>query len=192
VMQCVCLLLGEKQTWEVAKKVLSDSMFLDRLINYDKDNIPEPLLKKLSKCVANPGMSVDVVSKVSKAATSLCMWAHAMDVYAKVSKEVGPKKANLDAMNARLEAANAVLATKQEELRVVNARVAALETTLRETLEEKDALATEASMAEARLIRAEKLISGLSVEGKRWKESVASLGESILAMVRYTMFCFPG
>ncbi|OQR87505.1 dynein heavy chain 6, axonemal [Thraustotheca clavata] len=183
VMQCVCLLLGEKQTWEAAKKVLSDSMFLDRLINYDKDNIPEALLKKLSKCVANPGMSVEIVSKVSKAATSLCMWAHAMDVYSKVAKEVGPKKANLEAMNQKLEAANQVLKTKQEELRKVNENVMMLEKQCKDTLDEKDALAKEASTTEKRLVRAEKLISGLSVEGKRWKESVVSLAESVLAMV---------
>ncbi|EQC26205.1 hypothetical protein SDRG_15942 [Saprolegnia diclina VS20] len=183
VMQCVCLLLGEKQTWDVAKKVLGDSMFLDRLINYDKDNIPEALLKKLSKCVANPGMSVEVVSKVSKAATSLCMWAHAMDVYSKVAKEVGPKQANLDAMNAKLEAANAVLKTKQDELRKVNENVMMLEKQCKDTLDEKDALAREAGTTEKRLVRAEKLISGLSVEGKRWKETVASLVEGVLAVI---------
>ncbi|ETV90921.1 hypothetical protein H310_14407 [Aphanomyces invadans] len=183
VMSCVCLLLGEKQTWDAAKKVLNDSAFIERLMNYDKDNIPAPLLKKLSKCVSEPGMAVEVVSKVSKAATSLCMWAHAMDVYSKVAKEVGPKKANLDAMNEKLQAANAVLKTKQDELRIVNEKVMLLEKQCNDTLDEKDALAKEASTTEKRLIRAEKLISGLSVEGKRWKESVASLGDGILAMV---------
>ncbi|OQR82552.1 dynein heavy chain [Achlya hypogyna] len=183
VMQCVCLLLGEKQTWEAAKKLLGDSTFLERLIAYDKDNIPDALLKKLSKCVANPGMSVEVVSKVSKAATSLCMWAHAMDVYSKVAKEVGPKKANLEAMNAKLEAANAVLQTKQEELRKVNENVMRLEKQCKDTLDEKDTLAREASTTEKRLVRAEKLISGLSVEGKRWKETVASLADGVLAMI---------
>ncbi|RHZ29128.1 hypothetical protein DYB31_003742, partial [Aphanomyces astaci] len=183
VMSCVCLLLGEKQTWDAAQKVLKDSSFIERLMNYDKDNIPAPLLKKLSKCVSEPGMSVEVVSKVSKAATSLCMWAHAMDVYSKVAKEVGPKKANLDAMNEKLQAANAVLKTKQDELRVVNEKVMLLEKQCKDTLDEKDALAKEAGTTEKRLVRAEKLISGLSVEGKRWKESVASLGDGILAMV---------
>lgn len=109
VMNAVCLLLNEKQSWDAAKKVLSDVTFLDRLKSYDKDNIPAPILKKLSTVVSDPGMAVDVVSKVSKAATSLCMWVHAMDVYSKVSKEVGPKRENLERMNAKLAEANAVL-----------------------------------------------------------------------------------
>ncbi|DAZ98018.1 TPA: hypothetical protein N0F65_004508 [Lagenidium giganteum] len=183
VMNAVCLLLNEKQSWDAAKKVLSDVNFLERLKSFDKDNITAPTLKKLGKVVADPAMAVDVVSKVSKAATSLCMWVHAMDVYSKVAKEVGPKRENLERMNQKLAEANAVLQQKQEELRVVNDNVARLEKQCKDTLDEKDKLARDAAVTEKRLVRAEKLISGLSVEGARWKESVAVLSESVLALI---------
>ncbi|KAG6586851.1 Dynein heavy chain [Phytophthora cinnamomi] len=183
VMNAVCLLFNEKQSWDSAKKILGDVTFLDKLKNFDKDNIPAATLKKLSKAVSEPGMAVEVVSKVSKAATSLCMWVHAMDVYSKVAKEVGPKKENLERMNQKLAEANAILSQKQEELRVVNENVAMLEKQCKDTLDEKDKLANDAAVTEKRLVRAEKLISGLSVEGARWKESVASLAESILALI---------
>ncbi|GLD95206.1 hypothetical protein PINS_up003848 [Pythium insidiosum] len=183
VMNAVCLLLNEKQNWDSAKKVLSDVSFLDRLKNYDKDNIPAAILKKLSVCVADPSMSVDVVSKVSKAATSLCMWVHAMDVYSKVAKEVGPKRENLERMNQKLAEANGILQQKRNELQAVNDNVARLEQQCKETLDEKDRLARDAATTEKRLGRAEKLISGLSVEGARWKESVAFLTQSILYLI---------
>ncbi|KAF1777676.1 P-loop containing nucleoside triphosphate hydrolase [Phytophthora cactorum] len=183
VMNAVCLLFNEKQSWDSAKKILGDVAFLDKLKNFDKDNIPAATLKKLSKAVSEPGMAVEVVSKVSKAATSLCMWVHAMDVYSKVAKEVGPKKENLERMNQKLAEANAILSQKQEELRVVNENVATLERQCKDTLDEKDKLANDAAVTEKRLVRAEKLISGLSVEGARWKESVASLAEFILALI---------
>eukprot|EP00644_Phytophthora_capsici_P004659 jgi/Phyca11/7444/fgenesh1_pm.PHYCAscaffold_19_\ len=183
VMNAVCLLFNEKQSWDGAKKILGDVTFLDKLKNFDKDNIPPATLKKLGKAVAEPGMAVEVVSKVSKAATSLCMWVHAMDVYSKVAKEVGPKKENLEKMNQKLAEANAILSQKQDELRVVNENVAMLEKQCKDTLDEKDKLANDAAVTEKRLVRAEKLISGLSVEGARWKESVASLAESILALI---------
>ncbi|KAJ0412743.1 hypothetical protein ATCC90586_002373 [Pythium insidiosum] len=183
VMNAVCLLLNEKQNWDSAKKVLSDVSFLDRLKNYDKDNIPAAILKKLSVSVADPSMSVDVVSKVSKAATSLCMWVHAMDVYSKVAKEVGPKRENLERMNQKLAEANGILQQKRNELMEVNNNVARLEQHCKETLDEKDRLAKDAATTEKRLGRAEKLISGLSVEGARWKESVAFLTQSILFLI---------
>lgn len=183
VMNAVCLLLNEKQSWDAAKKVLSDVNFLERLKGFDKDNIPTAILKKLSTVVADPSMSVEVVSKVSKAATSLCMWVHAMDVYSKVAKEVGPKRENLERMNQKLADANAILQQKQDELRQVNENVANLEKQCRDTVDEKDKLAREAETTEKRLGRAEKLISGLSVEGARWKETVSFLSESILAQI---------
>ncbi|TMW63012.1 hypothetical protein Poli38472_005630 [Pythium oligandrum] len=183
VMNAVCLLFNEKQSWDSAKKVLSDVTFLDRLKTFDKDNIPAPTLKKLSQCVSDPSMSVDVVSKVSKAATSLCMWVHAMDVYSKVAKEVGPKRENLERMNQKLADANGILQQKRDELRAVNENVAKLEKQCQDTLDEKNQLARDAATTEKRLERAEKLISGLSVEGARWKESVAFLSQSILNLI---------
>jgi hypothetical protein len=45
-------MLDEKPDWPTAKKVLGDSNFLNNLKNYDKDNIPEPTIKKLQKRAA--------------------------------------------------------------------------------------------------------------------------------------------
>lgn len=49
-----------------------------------QDNIPPAILKKVKPYVENPNMQIDVVTKVSKAASGLCMFVHAMDVYSKV------------------------------------------------------------------------------------------------------------
>ena len=52
--------------WASAKVLLGDSNFLKRLYEYDKDNIPEAMLKKLKKYVDNPKFVPDAVEKVSK------------------------------------------------------------------------------------------------------------------------------
>ena len=41
VMSAVNVLLQEKPDWATAKQVLSDPQFLKRLIQYDKNTIPE-------------------------------------------------------------------------------------------------------------------------------------------------------
>jgi hypothetical protein len=51
-MEGVCVMLDEKPDWPTAKKVLGDSNFLNNLKGYDKDNIPEPTIKKLQKSAA--------------------------------------------------------------------------------------------------------------------------------------------
>jgi len=92
VMEAVCILKGAKPTWEDSKKLLNDSNFLVGLETYDKDNISEKILKALKKYIDDPDFTPDKVEKVSRAAKSLFMWCRAMDVYARVAKNVEPKK----------------------------------------------------------------------------------------------------
>ena len=178
VLEAVCVLLGEKESWENAKKLLGRSDFMDLLTTYDKDNIPESRLKKLRKqYIPAEEMQVEVIQKVSKAGTGLCMWARAMDVYADVAKEVAPKQARLDEMKAALAITTAQLKEKQAQLKTVMDRVAALQKAVDDTLTEKNRLQAESDTTAKRLVRAEKLTSGLNSEGERWKNNITLLGE---------------
>ena len=58
-MEGVCVMLDEKPDWPTAKKVLGDSQFLQNLKTYDKDNIPEPTIKKLQKSAAASRDAID-------------------------------------------------------------------------------------------------------------------------------------
>jgi dynein heavy chain, axonemal len=176
VMEAVCCLFDMKPDWDSAKKLLGDSNFMENLKTYDKDNIKESVLKKVRVYTANPIMQVEGVAKVSKAATGLCMFVHAMDVYSKVIKEVAPKKARVAEMSKILAEANATLQGKRSELAAVNDRVAALEAQCEETINEKERLAAEADTTACRLVRAEKLTSGLASEGVRWEATLQELG----------------
>ena len=173
VMEAVCVLLGEKESWEVSKKLLGRPDFMDLLTGYDKDNIPEARLKKFrTKYLNAEEMQPEVVTKVSKAGLGLCLWARAMDVYADIAKEVAPKKARLEMMNEQLNAANATLLEKQNQLRAVEERVATLQKLCDETLAEKERLQSEMDTTAKRLVRAEKLTSGLNSEGERWRATI--------------------
>eukprot|EP01029_Cantina_marsupialis_P009144 TRINITY_DN2137_c0_g5_i1.p1 TRINITY_DN2137_c0_g5~~TRINITY_DN2137_c0_g5_i1.p1 ORF type:complete len:3984 (-),score=1416.37 TRINITY_DN2137_c0_g5_i1:203-12154(-) len=172
VMEGVCILLRQKPDWETAKRVLSDINFMNDLTSYDKENIPPSILKKLAKYIEKPEMQVENVKKVSSAATSLCMWVHAMDVYAKVAKTVEPKKKKLAELNAELDTANSSLKAKEDELQAVLDKVATLQRQCDDTVAEKERLADEAQLTKDRLQRAEMLTVGLAEEQVRWKASV--------------------
>lgn len=58
------------------------------LLEFDKDHIPEAVMKKLRKYTDNPEFTAEAVAKQSKAAQSLCMWCRAMDVYDRIAKVV--------------------------------------------------------------------------------------------------------
>ena len=176
VMEAVCVLLGEKESWDSAKAVLSKSDFMERLTTYDKDNIPESRLKKLRREYINHElMQPEKVKTVSAAGLGLCLWARAMDVYADVAKEVEPKKMRLNEMNAALAKTTATLKEKQDQLKAVQDKVANLRQTCDDTLSEKNRLQQESDTTAQRLVRAEKLTSGLNSEGERWKGNITSL-----------------
>ena len=185
VMEAVCLLLGRGTDWKSAKALLGDMTFMDQLKNYDKDHIKKKIIKKINtkKYVKNPKMTPDAIGKVSSAAKSLCMWVHAMSVYDRVAKTVGPKKKLLEKMNKQLAEANASKDKKEAELKEILDKVAALEKTLNETLTEKKQLEDDTALTQGRLKRAEKLTVGLADEHVRWMATVATLDEKILQLI---------
>jgi len=113
----------------------------------------------------------------------LCLWCRAMDVYADVAKTVGPKRAKLEEMNALLAIANSELAEKQSQLKEVQDKVASLQVLCDNTVAQKNRLQAESDTTAARLVRAEKLTSGLNSEGARWKESIVSLTQEKVDLI---------
>ena len=86
--QAVCTLKQEKADWDTAKRVLGEPGFMKSLLEFDKDHIPEAVMKKLRKYIDNPEFTAEAVAKQSKAAQSLCMWCRAMEVYDRIAKVI--------------------------------------------------------------------------------------------------------
>jgi len=179
VMEAVAILLGAKPDWPSAKTLLGDSNFLNRLINFDKDNIADSILKKLKKYIEDPKFVPEVAEKSSKACKSMCLWVRACDLYAKVVKTVEPKRKRLEGAQAELDEVMSVLKEKQDKLAAVQAKIADLKATYKQSVDEKDNLTKNIAQTAARLKRASKLTTALSDEQERWTENVAAFNIDI-------------
>ena len=146
VLSAVCLLMGKKETWDEAKKLMNDSNFLTSLREYDKDDLAgnTKLTGKLQKYVKREDFTPDQVKKVSAAAMSLCMWVRAMDVYARVARNIEPKKEKLRAAENSAAEAEGKLAAKKADLKKVQDRVAALQLQLARAKSKAETLEQEA------------------------------------------------
>ena len=135
VLEAVCILLGEKNDWQAAKKVMNDLSFLDRLRQYDKNtlNEKERMLKQLRQVTKRPEFDIEDIGKKSVACKSLAMWVKAMDNYAKISKEVEPRKKKVAELTAKLDVKNRELKVKQDELNKIKAKVQKLQKECDET-----------------------------------------------------------
>lgn len=106
--------------WRSALRMLSDVKFLDSLINFDKDNIPDNVIEKIRKeYLKNPDFDPEKIKKVSTACEGLCRWVYAMSEYDKVSKVVAPKRRALAEAQEIYDTAMSILQEKREQLRQV-------------------------------------------------------------------------
>ncbi|XP_060520964.1 dynein axonemal heavy chain 6 [Cylas formicarius] len=172
VMESVCILLGAKPDWGSARVVLSDTHFLKKLQEYDKDHISDIMLKKLKPYVEHPDFVPEKVVNVSKACKSLCMWVRAIDMYAKVYRIVEPKRKRLLTAEKELNAVMVLLRDKQRQLAEVEAVIADLEAKFTSTVAEKETLEYNIQLTSTRLNRAGRLNVALGDEQHRWEESV--------------------
>jgi len=150
---------------------------LDRLLGYDKDHIPEDTIAKLKPLEDDPDFDPEVIKKASVAAFGICKWVRAMIVYDAVAKVVGPKRESLEKAESDLNRVMAILNEKKAALKAVQDNVAQLLSDFDTAKKKKDNLVVQVDDCSKRLVRAEKLISGLGGEKTRWGQSSEVLGK---------------
>lgn len=101
-MQSVAALMGCKQDWPSCVSMMADSKFLNSLKEYDKNNIPDKVLKTLSQYTTKKEYDIAAIEKVSVACKSLAVWVLAIEKYATIYREVEPKRQRLAQANEEL------------------------------------------------------------------------------------------
>ena len=190
-MEAICIMFGKKAKrikdpeggtgkvddyWECAQKeVLADTKFLQSLFDFDKDNVPQKIIDKVTVYTKREDFTPERITKASVAAAGLCKWVHAIVSYDRVAKLVAPKRADLAKATSDLAAAKAALAIKQAQLKEVLDQLAILQAELDETMAKKEELAASVEDCANKLARATKLIGGLGGEKVRWTHFVDEL-----------------
>jgi dynein heavy chain len=199
VMGAVCVMFEQKPVkaqdpdhpgktvedfWEPGRKLLADPRaILDRMFTFDKDNIPERILRKIQPYIDDPEFTPENIKKKSSAATSMCMWVRAMELYARVAKDVEPKRQRLAAAETELAETNASLAKTVAALSAVQKKVAELEQQFNDAVAKKEDLAAKVKQVGGRLDRAQRLMGGLGGERGRWRDSVGDFDRQLDCLV---------
>lgn len=69
--------------------------FVESMMFYDKDNIPDDIYLKLRQFIEHEDFQVERVMAVSRAAAGICMWVHAVYQYAHIHRNMQPRLRNL-------------------------------------------------------------------------------------------------
>jgi len=71
---------------------LRETCFLDRIMDFNKDDIPQHVIDRLEPYVENPEFVPFTVRRVSRCMSALCTWVKGMYIYNQIAKTVLPKK----------------------------------------------------------------------------------------------------
>ncbi len=183
VLQAVMILFGKPTDWASAKTVLGQSNFLAQIKAYDKDNVSQSVNNKIKKFVENPDFNVENVRKVSGAAAALCVWVHAIYIYANVAKEVAPKRQKLKEATDTLAVKQASLKEATEALAAILGKLGELQQAYDTSVGEKNDLVAMSEALEMKLDRAAKLVTGLEGEYVRWQASISVYNEALVKVI---------
>ena len=176
VISAVCILFGKKESWDDGKKLMNEpKKFLENLKTYNKDSIPEKILKKVRKYIKMSSFKPEIILSKSKAGESICKWCIAIVNYSDVMKIIKPKQKALKEAQVGLNKAKAELSEKEASLQQIRDKIAELQANYNLSLRTLEDLTKQKELIEVQLIRAEKLLNGLESESKRWEKSVAEL-----------------
>lgn len=166
--------------WEAGQKgLLTDAkVFMNSLFTFDKDNIPDRIIKSIAPFIDDPSFTPAAIERSSKACTAICMWSRAMYKYHFVALGVAPKRARLKEAEDELAIVMAQLASAKATLKQVNDRLAQLEADYNEAVDKKNGLEAKEASCKVQLSNADKLIGGLGGEAARWGETVSVLTEA--------------
>jgi dynein heavy chain len=195
-LEALCIMMGvpPKKVGTVGSKVddyfaaakvklLNDSKLFQRLLNYDKDNIPKEIISKVRPYCKNPDFAPSRVAQASKAAEGFCKWILAMEVYDRVNSAVQPKREALKVAEKSLLEASNQLSAKKQQLAEVQKLLDDLNEQFELCNQKKQSLESQVAECTARLTRAEQLLGGLSNEKSRWADREVQLKADFVNVV---------
>ena len=142
---------------------------MEKLKTYDRDAVPEKILKKVKELTKHADFKLEAMEKSSKAAAGLAKWCKAIREYAESLLIVKPLLAQQAKMTEELKVAQQSVDSKQKDLAQIKQRLSDLQDDYQDTLALIEALKNEKILCEKRLANASKLLELLVNEGERWK-----------------------
>ncbi|KAM5271528.1 dynein axonemal heavy chain 11 [Ctenodactylus gundi] len=164
------------RSWKAAKVFMGKvDDFLQALINYDKEHIPENCLKVVNEqYLKDPEFNPNLIQTKSFAAAGLCAWVINIVKFYEVYCDVEPKRQALAQANLDLAAATEKLEAIRKKLGDLDQNLNRLTASFEKAIAEKVRCQEEVNQTSKTIELANKLVKELESEKIRWGQSVQS------------------
>nr|XP_026486610.1 dynein beta chain, ciliary [Vanessa tameamea] len=166
--------IPKDRSWKSAKMMMAKvDVFLEALINYDKENIHPDVIKAIQPYLKDSEFEPEFIRSKSAAAAGLCAWVINIIKFYEVFCDVEPKRKALAAANAELAAATEKLKSIKSKVASLEEKLATLTADFEKATAEKLKCQQEADATNRTIQLANRLVNGLASENVRWAEAVS-------------------
>ncbi|XP_060599368.1 dynein heavy chain domain-containing protein 1-like [Ruditapes philippinarum] len=197
VVNSLCLLFNKTQDWENGKLLLTRENFIQELIFYDKDNIPEGMFVELSRLVKNPMFQPDLVRSVSLAAAGICSWVHSVQKYSDIHRNMQPRLKNLMEQEEKFTRAQAKLGQLRVDANRIKSGLERKIQAHRAAVKRAKTILKQMQNIERKISRAVNLMENMSMQHYMWKSELRKAKHQIFtapgdALITAACVCYQG
>ncbi|XP_034877289.1 dynein heavy chain 11, axonemal [Mirounga leonina] len=164
------------RSWKAARVFMGKvDDFLQALINYDKEHIPENCLKVVNEqYLKDPEFNPSLIRTKSFAAAGLCAWVINIVKFYEVYCDVEPKRQALAQANFELAAATEKLKAIRKKLEDLDRHLSRLTASFEKAIAKKVQCQEEVNQTNKTIELANRLVKELESEKIRWGQSIKS------------------
>ncbi|XP_052095798.1 dynein heavy chain domain-containing protein 1-like isoform X11 [Mytilus californianus] len=197
VVKALCLLFKVPQDWENAKLLLIRDNFMDEMMFFDKDHIPDDIFEELKTFVFNPLFDPDLVKQVSLSATNVCIWVHAVYKYAHIHRNMQPRLRNLLEHEDKFTQAQAKLGQLRVEANRIKSALERVITSHKAAVKRAKTIERHMQAIERKIARAVNLMEHMSMQHYLWKSELRKARRNVLtspgdALITAACVCYHG
>eukprot|EP00580_Thalassiosira_gravida_P013013 CAMPEP_0201649336 /NCGR_PEP_ID=MMETSP0493-20130528/39238_1 /ASSEMBLY_ACC=CAM_ASM_000838 /TAXON_ID=420259 /ORGANISM="Thalassiosira gravida, Strain GMp14c1" /LENGTH=1668 /DNA_ID=CAMNT_0048125185 /DNA_START=87 /DNA_END=5093 /DNA_ORIENTATION=- len=173
-LECVAIMLGQKSVeWADVRKLLAKPEFIPSILSFDVDKLTARQIKLVQDKYldGNPDLSVEKVTRSSRACGPLYQWAESQIKYSQIYNSIQPLREEVEQLEKEAAVANEQKEKLESEVAQLESSIANYKAEYATLIRDVEALKREMEIVTTKVDRAESLMKSLTQESERWSKS---------------------
>lgn len=184
-LECIAIMLKSKTEWGEIRKILSKSDFIPSIINFDANTLSQKQIEIVQKKYmdGNDGLSVESVTRSSKACGPLYKWAESQIKFSAVYNRVQPLREEVEKLEEQAFGAKTEKERIDNEVNDLEEKISQYKSDYATLIRDVEILKDEMDTVKTKVSRAESLLQSLGHESQRWEKSSSNFSNILQCVI---------